>query len=254
MAYTGRILCHFSCGAASAVATKLILSENDPANVIIVNAFIVEEDADNRRFLTDCEEWFNHPITVLANEKYNASTHEVWKRKRYIKGAFGAPCSKELKRDLLNSFALPDDIHVLGYTTEEQDRFDQFIDANNDKRVRAPLIERDLTKPDCLAMIERACIKLPRMYSLGFNNANCIGCPKGGNGYWNKVRDVFPEQFYQIADIQESIGPGAKFLRNRRTGERIWLRELDPTHGRIEDEPEISCSLLCLMAEQDIQN
>ena len=64
-----RIVSHFSCGAASAVATKLILAEFPPSQVVIYNAFIVEEHADNRRFLADCEKWFDHPVTVLRDEK-----------------------------------------------------------------------------------------------------------------------------------------------------------------------------------------
>lgn len=141
---------------------------------------------------------------------------------------------------------------VLGYTVEEQDRYDRYVDANNRQHVLVPLIRKGLSKADCLAIITDAGIELPAMYRLGFNNANCIGCPKGGAGYWNKIREVFPEQFYQIADIQESIGPGAKFMRDRRTDKRIYLRELDPTHGRIEEEPEISCSFNCELAEDEI--
>jgi len=72
-----RIVCHFSCGAASAVATKLILAEYDPAQVVIFNAFIQEEHADNRRFLADCEKWFKHPVTVLRDEKYGASLRSL---------------------------------------------------------------------------------------------------------------------------------------------------------------------------------
>src|SRR6266571_3496211 len=83
---TERIVCHFSCGAASAVATKLTLMEHSPANVAIINAFIQEEHSDNRRFLADCERWFGQPVTVLRDEKYGASTLEVWRRERYIKG------------------------------------------------------------------------------------------------------------------------------------------------------------------------
>jgi len=247
-----RIVSHFSCGAASAVATKLILSEYDPSRVVILNAFIKEEHEDSRRFLADCERWFCHPITVIRDEKFGASTHETWKRERYITGSHGAACSRALKRKLLNSVSRPSDIYVLGFTTEESARLDDFLDANNGRKVLTPLIERGLGKADCLAIIERAGIELPMMYRLGFHNANCIGCPKGGAGYWNKIREVFPQQFSQIADIQEAIGPGAKFLRNRRTGERIYLRELDPSHGRIEEEPEISCSFFCEMAEQDM--
>lgn len=247
-----RIVCQFSCGAASAVATKLSVAEYGN-RAVIVNAFIQEEHPDNRRFLKDCERWIGRSIIVLQDRKYAASTHEVWKRKRFIKGAVGAPCSFHLKRDLLDAFREPGDKIVIGFTVEELDRFENLQDRLKDFEVLAPLIEKNLTKADCLAIIERAGIELPAMYRLGFHNANCIGCPKGGSGYWNKIREVFPEQFIQIANIQESIGEGAKFLRNRRTGERIWIRELDPDHGQIEDEPAISCSFFCELAEQDLR-
>lgn len=246
-----RIVCQFSCGAASAVATKLAIAEYGD-RVVIINAFIREEHPDNRRFLADCERWFGRPITVLQNYKYKASTHEIWATKRYIIGRRATPCSAHLKRDLFDSFRVAGDCVVIGFTAEEQGRFENLQDALAPTIIIAPLIEKNLTKADCLAMIERAGIELPAMYRLGFHNANCIGCPKGGAGYWNKIREVFPEQFIQIADIQESIGIGAKFMRDRRTNERIYLRELDPTHGRIEDEPAISCSFFCELAEQDI--
>lgn len=246
----GRIVCYFSCGTSSAVATKLAISDYGP-RVVIFNAYIQEEHEDNQRFLADCQRWFgeDYPIRSIGSVKYKASIREVWRRKRYIKGQFGAPCSTELKRNLLDSVAQPTDTYVLGYTFDEQDRLDQFRD-HNPHTVICPLIDRQLTKADCHAIIERAGIELPAMYRLGFNNDNCKGCPKGGAGYWNKIREVFPVDFYETADIQETLGPGAKFLRNRRTGERIYLRELDPTHGRIEDEPEISCSFFCAAAER----
>lgn len=82
-----RIVCHFSCGAASAVATKLAIAEHGKENLVIYNAFIVEEDSDNRRFLADCEKWFGHPVTVLRDEKYGASAHNVWKQRRYSETA-----------------------------------------------------------------------------------------------------------------------------------------------------------------------
>lgn len=51
-----RIVCQFSCGAASAVATKLALAEyGSTHDVQIINAFLANEEADNRRFAQDCE-------------------------------------------------------------------------------------------------------------------------------------------------------------------------------------------------------
>lgn len=252
-----RILCHFSCGAASAVAVKLMLAAelSQSTRLIIVNAFIQEEHEDNRRFLADCERWFGQRVTVLRDEKYNASTDEVWRRKRYLKGLYGAPCSQTLKRELLDLFSRPDDVYVLGYTAEEQDRLDRFLDANNGRKVLCPLIDRGLSKSDCLAMVERAGIELPLMYRLGYDNANCIGCPKGGQNYWQAIREDFPARFAAVKEIQESIGPGAYFLRFRsgpRKGERMSLADLPPGLGNMRDEPNFSCSFFCEMAERDL--
>ena len=48
--------------------------------------------------------------------------------------------------------------------------------------------------------------------------------------------------------------PGANFLKNRRTGERMRLRDLPTDHGaKTYDEPSFSCSFFCEMAEQDME-
>ena len=245
-----RIVCQFSCGAASAVATKLAIAQYGLAQeVVIVNAFVQEEDEDNRRFLADCEKWFGQPVVQLRDEKYGASTREVFRKVRYIKGRRGATCSARLKKEVLNAFAAPDDTFVLGYTSDEQWRLDGFIDANGSRRVIAPLIDNGLGKADVLAMVQRAGIELPRMYRLGYHNANCVGCVKGGEGYWNKIRVDFPEVFEEMAQIEETIGPGAYLFRNRKTKVRFSLRQLDPKSGRYQDEPDISCSGSCELVE-----
>jgi hypothetical protein len=237
------------------VATKITLAEHDPSDVLIVNAFIVEEDADNRRFLADCERWFDHPITVLRDEVYGASTDEVWRRKQYMKGPKGAPCSSLLKRKLLNAVNRPGDIAVLGYTAEEEDRLRDLQELFPDEQFSAPLIDKGLTKSDCLAIVDRAGIVLPLMYRKGYDNANCVGCPKGGQNYWQAIREDFPERFVQIQKIQEDIGPGAYFLRFRsgpRKDERMALSELPPGRGDMADEPSFSCSFFCAMVENEL--
>lgn len=252
-----RYVCQFSCGAASAVATKLILAEYPPEQVEIVNAFIVEEHPDNRRFLSDCERWFGRAVTVLRNEKYGASTHEVWKRKRFIKGKHGAPCSLELKRSLLKTIEQPEDVKVVGFTAEEWDRADDLQANFSEELFKFPLIERGVSHDDCLEMVLRAGIELPAMYKLGYANANCIGCPKGGQAYWQNIREDFPEQFTQIKTIQESIGPGASFLAFRsgpREKERMSLADLPAGRGDMKAEPNFSCSFFCELAEREYKS
>jgi hypothetical protein len=250
-----RRVCQFSCGAASAVATKLTLADHDRNSVLIVNAFIQEEDADNRRFLDECEQWFGQTIHVLRDEKYNASTDEVWRRKRFMKGPRGAPCSLELKRKLLASITLPGDIAVVGFTVEEQERLEDLQQFAPHTHWEAPLIERNLTKPIASRSWLMPGLRFPACIALGYDNANCIGCPKGGQNYWRAIREDFPERFVQIKSIQESIGPGAYFLQFRsgpRKGERMSLADLPPGRGNMADEASFSCSFFCEMAKQDI--
>jgi len=246
-----RIVCQFSCGAASAVATKLALAEyGGTHDVQIINAYLKNEHPDNRRFLADCEAWFERPVTVLRDEKYGADIVQLFRRKQFMKSRFGAPCSMELKRKLLDAWKLPDDVMVFGYTAEEQERFDDFQERNPDRPVLAPLIERKLGKADCKAMLERAGIELPMMYRMGYDNANCIGCVKGGEGYWRAIREDFPAEFEELAKVQEEIGPGAYLFRNRKTNERYSLRDIPDGKAR-RNEKLPSCSFFCETAEQE---
>lgn len=246
----GRVVAQFSCGAASAVAWKMAVDRYGDA-VTAINAYIADEDGDNRRFLTDCERWIGHPVTVLRDEKFGGSPVEVWRRKRFLVNRNGAPCSKALKRDVLNAFHRPDDLIVLGFTADTRDaaRLDRFIDANAETRVWAPLVEAGLTKADCFKMIAAAGIELPRMYRLGYPNANCPMCVKGGEGYWNRIRVTHPENFEAVAVIQDLLGPGSYFFRNRKTGERISLRMLDPGAGRFEPISLPDCGATCELAD-----
>lgn len=246
-----RIVCQFSCGAASAVATKLTLAQFGAArDVQIVNAFIKEEHPDNRRFLADCEQWFGREVTVLRDEKYGASVIEVFRREQYLKNRNGAACSARVKRRVLDAWSRPDDVMVIGFTAEETGRYEDLCDRI-DRQILAPLIARGLSKADCLAIVERAGIVLPMMYRMGYENANCIGCIKGGEGYMNKIRRDFPVEFETLAQVQEQIGPGAYLHYNRKTGVRFSLRDLDPKAGR-HNETAPSCSFFCEMAESEI--
>ena len=146
-----RIVCQFSCGAASAVATKLALAQHGD-KCVIVNAYLKNEHPDNRRFLADCERWFGRTVTVLRDEKFGADIVQVFRRKRFMKGLAGAPCSRELKRKLLDKWRQPGDVMVFGYTAEEADRLDDFRERNPDRPVLAPLIDAGLARMDPIGL------------------------------------------------------------------------------------------------------
>ena len=238
-----RIVCWFSCGAASAVATKIAIAENaGKLPLIIAYTEVAEEHTDNKRFLADCEKWFGQKIIILGNDKYKRSIYETFKTSAMnIKGS--APCTQKLKKQVRIKFEQPTDRQVFGYTAEEQNRLDRFIDANNDVDIWTPLIDKGLGKEDCLAMLRNANIELPEMYRLGYHNNNCIGCVKGGMGYWNKIKVDFPEHFKRMASLERF--KSQTVLKDR------YLDELQPTDGNYPQEQNIECSIFCQLAEED---
>lgn len=244
-----RVVARFSCGAASFVSTKLAI-ERYGNRVEVVNAYLAAESQDNRRFLADCERYFGRSITVLRDDKYDAEPLNVWFAKRFIASKDGAPCSKLLKGKVLDAYNKPGDLMVLGYTADESDRLDSFIDANADKSVIAPLIEEGLTKEDCFQVVADAGIVLPTPYLQGFHNSNCLECPKGGLGYWKHVDLHYPENYEKVAQLQDVLGPGSWFLSDRRGGKRVrlslrMLRAIDEPRWRIQSEPPVQCGGLC---------
>lgn len=243
-----RILCHFSCGAASAVATKLALDKYGADNCEIINIHIAEEHPDNQRFLKDCERWFGKTITIAQNDKYNASIYEVFRQVSYIKGIAGAPCTTQLKRKVRAKFSKPDDIHIFGFTVEEEQRAVDFEERNPQMHIDWTLIEHGLTKSDCLALLQEANIELPMMYQLGYRNNNCIGCVKGGMGYWNKIRKDFPDVFARMSMVEREIGHA--ILKDN--GKALFLDELPENKGRMQDEPDIECSFFCQMVKHKV--
>ena len=240
-----RIVCWFSCGAASAVATKIAISElQEGQELIIAYTEVIEEHPDNKRFLADCEQWFGRKILILGNDKYERSIYKVFE-KQFIKTPKGSPCTRTLKKSVRQKFEQVNDRQVFGYTAEEQTRLDRFIDANNNVDIWTPLIDKGLGKEDCLAMLKNAGIELPMMYKLGYHNNNCIGCVKGGMGYWNKIKVDFPEHFDRMAKLE-------RFKQQKIFKDR-YLDELKSTDGNYPKEPNIECSIFCHMAEEDIK-
>lgn len=88
-------------------------------------------------------------------------------------------------------------------------------------------------------------IKRPVMYDLGYNNNNCIGCVKGGMGYWNKIRLDFPEVFESRAKLERKVG---NTILKDFDGTPLYLDELDPNKGRISKEIMGDCDIFCSIA------
>jgi hypothetical protein len=249
---SARTVVWVSAGAASAVAAKLVL-----ARVPAVLAYTDpgSEDDDNARFLADLEGWFGQEILRLRSDKYR-DVDDVIERTRYMVGHEGARCTTELKRAVRFRFQRPTDRQVFGFTAEEKDRAARV--EVNDPAVDWwwPLIDAGLGKEDCLAMVERAGIALPRSYAMGYEHANCIGCVKANNfTYWNMVRVDYPDVFDRRARQEREIGHSIcseEITPGSRAKSPVWLDELDPERGKGRPVPKIECSLFCASVESEL--
>ena len=243
------IIAWFSCGATSAVACKIALSlYND------VQVYYIETGSghpDNARFLSDCEHWYGQPIHIIRSDKYSCVADVL--RKGWINSAHGAACTLELKKKVryklekeLGSW----DGQVWGFDFDpkEINRAIRFKQQYPETKPLFPLIERQITKPEALGMLWKAGIKQPVMYSMGYNNNNCIPCVKGGMGYFNKIRKDFPDQFAELAQIERDVG--ATCLKDKDG--RIFLDELPTWRGDPVEEIIPDCTLICQIEFQEI--
>ena len=105
-----------------------------------------------------------------------------------------------------------------------------------------PLVEHNLDKAAGHALFKsKFGFARPLMYELGYSNNNCIGCIKGGMGYWNRIRKDFPEVFKKRAELERAVGN--TILKDGSTP--MYLDELDPERGDFNSEIIPQCSIFC---------
>ena len=236
----------FSCGAASAVAAKVTLEKyGETHDVRIINNPVAEEDIDNRRFLRDVEKWLGKQIDIAVNPKFEScSAVDVWNQRNYMAGVSGAPCTFELKKKARQEWENKHkpNWHVLGFTADEVYRAERFKLSERENLLPV-LIDEGLSKSDCFRILMDAGIDMPRIYKMGYPNANCIGCVKATSPtYWNHVRDKHPDVFNNRCKQSRDIG--AKLVRVK--GKRIFLDELKETDtGRPMKNLDFECGIFC---------
>lgn len=239
-----RMICWFSCGAPSACAAKeAIRKHGDEYEVLVVNCDTrPSEHMDNYRFSREVEEWIGQPIIYIKSDKYQ-TVDEVFEKTKYMAGVKGARCTTELKKLPRMAFAKPDDVHVFGFTIDEIKRTQEFKARNPDLILKWVLIESWMSRRDCLDAIQRAGIKLPSMYKLGYDNNNCPGCVKASSPwYWSNIRKHFPDVFHRRCEQSRKLGVRLVEITHHN---RIFLDELPMAEFPKNGKENLSCGPEC---------
>ena len=226
----------FSAGVSSFVATYLERKTIDK----ILYIHIDDQHEDTLRFIKDCENALDKEIEVLQSPY--KSVDNVIQTFRFINSRYGARCTEILKKRVRKEWEYDKGklTYVWGYDSSEKNRADRLLESMPEHDHVFPLIEQSISKEEAHGLLKRLGIKRPAMYDLGYRNNNCIGCVKGGMGYWNKIRQDFPEVFERRSKQEREVG--------RSCINGVFLDELDPDRGNMENEVMEECGIICQLS------
>lgn len=200
-------VCWVSAGVSSFMAGWLA---GDVDEWIYID--IDDQHKDSIRFIKDIEKAIGKNVEILRSEQYKTVEECVLSfggfRNPY--NSF-APCTNWLKKRVRKKWELEhqdyDLTYVWGFDLKEKNRAERTIEANPQTKHEFPLIDKNLSKQEVHGLFERTFdFKRPLMYDLGYPNNNCIGCVKGGMGYWNRIRKDFPEVFEARSILERKVG------------------------------------------------
>ncbi len=244
-----KIICWFSCGITSAVACKIAVDKYGADKCLLIYIEIDSAHEDNERFIKECEQWIGVSIIRRRSAKYT-DQYDVIKKTKYVNGVGGARCTKELKKDVRASiekeFMYEGQVFGFEYDKKEINRAIRFAQQYPHTKPIYPLIDRKLTKEQCAWLLWDNKIELPEMYKLGFHNNNCVGCVKGGMGYWNKIREHFPDKYKEMSILEREVG--------RSCIKGKFLDELGKNEGRHEPPILPDCGTFCEIEFADLMD
>ena len=214
---------------------------------------IADQHPDSIRFIHDCEKAIGKEIQIMKSREYRCVEDCVRTFLGFVNKQNGfAPCTNWLKKRVRKEWEEKHKdyelTYVWGFDLAEKARAERTVEANPQANHEFPLIDKYLTKEDVHGLFERTFdFARPKMYDMGYPNNNCIGCVKGGMGYWNHIRVDFPEVFESRARLERLVGHS---ILKDGNGNPVYLDELEPNRGNMNMEVFPDCSIMCYLAEK----
>ena len=236
-------VCWVSAGVSSFMAGWLA---GDVDEWIYID--IDDQHEDSIRFIKDIEKAIGKEIKILKSKKYDTVQDCILAARafRNIHNNF-YPCTNWLKKRVRKEWEAEhkdyEITYVWGFDVEEKRRAERTVQSNPQTEHEFPLIDMGLRKVDVHGLFERTFdFKRPLMYDMGYPNNNCVGCVRGGMGYWNRIRKDFPDVFQARAELERKIGNSIL--------KECYLDELDPNRGNMNTEIFPECGIMCYLAER----
>lgn len=234
----------FLGGVGSWAAAKRVVERHGKDGVALLFADTLYEDSDLYRFIDEAADNVGVPLFRVCDGR---TPWEVFHDVRFLGNSRVDPCSKHLKRDIMDRWRnehcdpATTTIH-LGIDWSEKHRLTRVQSRVAPWKYEAPMCDRPcLTKAGMIHWLESEGVR-PRLYALGFPHNNCGGfCIKAGQSQFRlllgRLPEVYAENERQEELIRETLGD-VSVMRSRVGGDTSTLT-MKVFRERIEREPNL---------------
>lgn len=237
---------NYSGGVGSWAAARRVVDKYGKDNVILLFADTKMEDEDLYRFLDDSSSNLGLPIIRVADGR---TPWEVFRDVKFLGNSRVDPCSRVLKRELLDKWIkencdLNNTTLVFGIDWAESHRLKKIEKRLAPMKVWAPMCDSPyLTKEEMLIMLRGYGIKQPRLYDMGFIHNNCGGfCIKAGQSHFKLLYEQMPERYLyheqQERELRELLGKEVTILKDQK-GKKSTPVSLEEFRKRIDAKESI---------------
>ena len=222
----------FSGGMGSFAEAVSCVHQYGKGQVITLFSDTLIEDYDLYRFMEECIDYLGCEHRVIKDGR---TPFEVFKDVKFMGNSRIDPCSRILKRELINGYIKktwsPDEVEVhLGIDYSEEHRLRGVQERMKPYIYRSTLVEegRIIAKN----FSKQYGIKPPRLYDMGLGHNNCGGfCVKAGLGHFKNLLAGDREQYLRFEEeeqrVYQQVPNTRPFLKKQVNGVKhyITLRE-----------------------------
>jgi 3'-phosphoadenosine 5'-phosphosulfate sulfotransferase (PAPS reductase)/FAD synthetase len=238
----------YSGGMCSWLSAKIAIEKHGKKNVKLLFADTKMEDEDLYRFLYESVSKFGVELIEIADGR---NPWQVFNDVGFIGSSRFDPCSKILKRDLLDKWHdancdKQSTVLHYGMQWDEINRLKKLRDKKIGWMIEsyAATEKPYKSKSDILKMMVDENIEPPRLYMYGFQHNNCGGfCVKAGQAQFERLLSVFPERYklhekYEQEIIKKTNRKEGAIIRMHKKGQRnqITLMEF---REMLESTPDL---------------
>jgi hypothetical protein len=217
----------FSGGICSWAAAKRVVEKHGTEGVVLLFADTKTEDEDLYRFIDEAAANVGVPLTVIADGR---DVWQVFHDKKYLGNSKIDPCSRSLKRELVDKwvkerFDPAQTVRYNGLDWTEMHRVERHKRVMLPWRMESPMSEKPyLTKDQMIEWLRAEGIEPPRLYAMGFPHNNCGGfCIKAGIDNFRLLLHTMPDRYayheQKEQELREHLGKDVAILRDRTGGE-----------------------------------